>query len=117
MPEAADRTQTIGKNVLYVTITLPSGTGNASNLATLIAAGTDQATGTTLTTAQYNRIFAVAIRGHAASYKYGGLAGTTPLTVAVGTDRSEPAENFHLDTFIANVVTGTATAYAVCILK
>lgn len=119
MSAAAAQTQTIGKNVAYVAITLPSGTGNGSTLASLIAAGTDHSTATTFTTAQYNRILAVAIRGHSASYRYGGGSTVTyqPITVAVGTDRSEPAENFHLDTYIANVVTGTSTAVAVCILK
>lgn len=113
------QTQTVGKNVAYVNITLPSGTGNGSTLASLIAAGTDGATAATFATAQYNRIIAVAIRGHSASYRYGGGSTLTyqPITVAVGTDRSEPAENFHLDTYAANVVTGTSTAVAVCILK
>lgn len=119
MPEAAAQSQTIGKNIMYVTITLPSGTGNGTLLSNLILSGTDHSTAATVTAAQHARIIGVAIRGHSAAWRYGGGSTVTyqTISVAAGTDRSEPGENWHLDTYVANVVTGTATACAVCVLK
>lgn len=43
MPEAAAQSQTIGKNTMYVTLTLPSGTGNGTLLSNLILSGTEHA--------------------------------------------------------------------------
>ncbi len=116
MASSEPQASVIGTNVIYVSITLPTNTGSASNLGTLIAAGTDGATGATLTNAQYMRIMGVAVRGSTVGFAYGGGAASAPISVAVGTDRSEPAQNFHQDTYIKSA-SGSSTAYAVCVLK
>lgn len=105
----------LGVNMVYVTVTIPA-SGAAATLGSIIAAGTDQATGATLADAKYKRILNVQVTDYVGTIKYGGLAGTTPLSWPANTPMSRPSTQWHLDTFVASSA-GSFTAYAQCVLE
>jgi hypothetical protein len=119
MADPIPQNYVVGTSVMYVTVTLPSLTGTGSLLSNLILSGTDSATATTPTTGNYDSIIGVMLKGHTASYHYGGGAstGTLNVTVTTGSNVSEPCVNWHRMTYVKNSASGTQTATAVCILK
>lgn len=113
------QTQTLGTSVKYVTITIPSLSGNGTLLSNLIISGTDQSTAAAVVSGSFESVFAVQIAGHTAGYTYGGGTSTGALGVAVAVKEnvSVPAQNAWLLTYVKNSANATQTATAVCLLK
>jgi hypothetical protein len=119
MAEPIPQNYTVGTDLMYVDITLPSLTGSGSLLSNLILSGTDAATSAAPTTGKYDTIIGVMIKGHTGTYHYGGAIGTGTLQVDVlsGVNVSEPCVNWHRLTYVKSSVAGTMSVTAVCILK